>query len=1026
MANTGELVQAFEIALASEVSQDERDRVTKMILDFQVQPEAFPLLLDLIFAFQRPDNAHPKKDVVRQYAISCLARCLARNWKHTLRANGAEEAKAALLNLLRNESNLTIAHTLLRALKPVFKTDCFQWNGLFEFITGLSQSENWEHVEIAMYSITQMIGRLPPASVSENMQWFLQMAMSSLQRIDHPEMVSTAAGLIAVIMIEADDDEVAKLEEPFRAIVMSYGAILQKGDQSEIASFSEKLCFALGAHTLPVSCDELLAILFSFVQVNPVSAYVPIMELVSRHGRKISPDATANLIRQTLEVATALFIGDPNVSIKEMEDSAFIVQTIRQASKSMKKSVFFRAMLSLAMETMKASGASAATIVAAMAIDEVVSVCQAEVSQNMGDLCQFLSNVVSIDHLAAKEVFVETAGDMAKLFEDGENEMATKFIASMCELLGSGQPDLVVLTVKSLTKLLNCCDVPFEQIGRILEVVGGLFDSVPSGDLFACISALVFSGGEDIVPYTEKIFPLLMKATEVSEDADPILRANVIEAMSNMIRFASEKLGSYLDQALNFILQSGRTNDCDIRSAVMAAISNVLVLQLPGFERFAGDIKALIDQYVIEELQSEEANAGADNDNSEEDGNEFVRTQGQINSLTNTALLIKNIFKRAPNLIPSDLGNWPQFCISCMVAFSDDLVVAATLASLYITLKVPENMGPFCKALMDNLEESGTVVGIIFKSITTFMENGVEVPPEVATKVMEVAHTALKRELPCQADDMADDDNTSILNLQKNLYKFYACLATKSPQSFPVTSFIDHGKTNETSFEKSQWVGVLRQLFINNHEQIKGLTRKVIIQAFIENIPVCDFSVVPEPILALKNVYQIAPSEIQPKHLSSAVEFIWQLLEQENDGELNYWVTVTDAISFICVLIRSGSPLVPVEQWLPKILSLLPVRGDDMEAENIYSTIEYLVEQIGQGLGPLVPEVLRVYVLTIGMKEKVLASFRLSEETTQRMLAQMGALLPQSPEERKAVIGGILTDEMSRMRFSQRVPQLAL
>ena len=1023
MASPAELVRAFEVVLAPEVSQEERDRVTNMILEFQVQPQAFPVLTELIAGFQNAANPHPKRDVIRQYAVSCLTRCLARTWKSALRQNGAEEGfKETLLNLLKNESNLTVAHSLIRAYKPVLKSDCYRWNGLFEYITSLSQSENWEHVEVAMYLITQMIQRLPPSVVSENYQWFLQMAMTSLQRMEHPEMVSTAAGLIAVMMLEASGDDVGRLLEPFQAVVSCYGVIMQKGDQSQIASYSEKLCFAVGAHSLPMPCDDILGALFSFVQINPVSAYVPIMDLVRVHGKKISPDATARLIRQTMEVATALFVNDPSASIKDMEDSVFIVQTIRQASKSMKKSVFFKAMLSMAMETMKTSGASPSTIIAAMALDEVVGVCQMEVSQNMGELCSFLSNVVSINHLAAKEVFVETVGDMAKLFEDGENEMATKFVGIMCELLGCGQQELCTLTVKSLTKVLNCCDVKFGQIGQILEAISKLFNSVPSGDLFACISALVFSAGEDIAPYTEKIFPLLMKAAEVAEESDPILRANVVEAMSNVVRFSSDRLGQFLNQALTFILQSGATNDCEIRSAVMAAISNILVLQLPGLEAFAGQIKALIDQYVMEEMQSEEANPAGENDNSEEDGNEFVKTQGQINSLTNTALLIKNIFKRAPNLIPSDLGTWPQFCLSCMVAFSDDLMVAATLASLYITLKVPENMGPFCNALMGNLEESGTVVGVIFKSISTFMENGIEIPGEVANKIMETARAALRGKLPCQGDEIADEDSASVLNLQKNLYKFYACLATKTPQAFPVSEFIDHGKSNESSFEKSQWVGVLRQLFINNHEQLKGVVRKAIIQAFIETIPICDFSVVPEPILALKNVFQIAPSEIQPRHLTTAVEFIWQLLEQDNDGELNYWSTITDAISFICVLIRSGSPLISLEQWLPKILSLLPVRGDDMEAENIYSTLEHLVDQAGGSIASLAPEFIRVYVLTIGMKEKVLASFRLSESTTQRMLTQLAALLPQSPDERKAVINGVLTDEMSQMRFYQRAP----
>jgi hypothetical protein len=99
------------------------------------------------------------------------------------------------------------------------------------------------------------------------------------------------------------------------------------------------------------------------------------------------------------------------------------------------------------------------------------------------------------------------------------------------------------------------------------------------------------------------------------------------------------------------------------------------------------------------------------------------------------------------------------------------------------------------------------------------------------------------------------------------------------------------------------------------------------------------------------------------------------------------------------------------------MLAKLPVRGDEMEADNIYSTLVTLCDAIAP-IDGLVQELIRVYAQTLALKDKILESFHLRPETYTGILAQL-RLLSSHPQYQEVVAASV-SDENSRARFLQR------
>jgi hypothetical protein len=515
------------------------------------------------------------------------------------------------------------------------------------------------------------------------------------------------------------------------------------------------------------------------------------------------------------------------------------------------------------------------------------------------------------------------------------------------------------------------------------------------------IAALVFSAGEEIVPFAPGILRLLLQAVELP---DASLKANAIDALSQLARFAAADLQDSVGAITALILRSAQTDDFEVRAACLSGLSNLLMLGPAALAPFAADVHALIGACIAEDLQPAGDAGGL---------LPFLPSQHQTNCLTNAIILIKHLFKRAPALLPADAGAWLECCARFVDSVADDLSVAAVLASARGALRVGAG-APFFEALPIALESaSGAVIGAALRAVARLLDGGCALPPGAAAQALEVAQAAATHALICQEED-ADDDAGAIVVLV-SAYRFLAAVAARAPDAFPLDWFLARARGIRRNFERSQFIGVLRQFYVSN-AVIPRLHKKFIIKQFLAALPICEGAVLAEPILAVRAVLEREPALLQ-RHVPELMQCLDAVLAREYNGEPHFWTTVTDAVSLLCTILRLQGDEFDAAFWLPRMLAALPVRGDEMEADNIYATVA-AVGETAATVDALAQELIRVYAQTLAMKDSALAALHLRPETYTAIVAQLALLAahPLFPE----VVAAALPDEAARARFLQR------
>lgn len=294
------------------------------------------------------------------------------------------------------------------------------------------------------------------------------------------------------------------------------------------------------------------------------------------------------------------------------------------------------------------------------------------------------------------------------------------------------------------------------------------------------------------------------------------------------------------------------------------------------------------------------------------------------------------------------------------------------------------------------------------------------------TATIEAATKGLSNSLLCQEEfgfiEQGDEDEmvgSEELSLRMNIFRFFAQLATTRTDLFPVNKFLDARKKVKGNFIQSQYIGVLRQFYLNGAEHLYSLPKKVCIKSFIESIEICDFTVIPEPIIALRNVFEREPAVLN-SNISVILSYIFQLVQSEYNGELHYWTTLTNSISFICSVYMTSPQTLDLDEWIPLILMILPVKGDEMEAEHIYSTLLTIVNTNQIDLSIYSEELTKVLAQTLGLKDTIIQSYHLTEQTYQGLVSTVLRLI-SSDAKLKAIVPTIFdSDELSYTRFTQR------
>ena len=611
--------------------------------------------------------------------------------------------------------------------------------------------------------------------------------------------------------------------------------------------------------------------------------------------------------------------------------------------------------------------------------------------QNIGQVIQFVLNNLQIDCLCIQEINLLIIEELSKILQEGQNEVGNQLINSLVPFLDSNESTLLYKSLNSLSKVLSTSDILIDNLEFLLNKIISLYEiGINKSIIFDVLSNLVFSAGPSIINYSEQLYSFIFDAASCDETIDPKLKQNAIEALGNLLRFSGDLLSNVIDESIQLFLNSFEIDDYELKGSIIIALQNLIIIKCSYLENYINNIYNIIE-YCFKLYFDTNTNQSEEDNNEEDEDDENNIQQKQIRLIQDCLLMIKNLFKYMPNLIPEDPILWKDNCLKIINSPFEDLQSSSILALTYIWIYFYKNnifLNDFIEYLIVTIkDEKPLTKAMSFKAIVRILEQKINIDENIIEKGIESSLEELIKEENGQSE-VTDSE----LSLNVNLYRFLAIVATYFSNLFPINQFLDHGKSvfhEGSSFLKSQYLGVLRQLYISNGKSFKAIYKNYIIKFFLDGLDSCDFSSIPESILALKNVLEIEPRLIN-ENISEILNHIENLFNSEFDGELHYYSTITDSISLILTLFKVYPNLIDLDYYLPLILTFLPVKGDEIEAEFIYSTLLNLNNDFYNNYLELF---LKSYLLTLNLNDEQLKIFKLKDETFNNLINRTKKLI---------------------------------
>ena len=319
--------------LSPETPQQEREEALNMISSFYENPHSVLILLQQM--------STEENESIRHLSAIGLGRSLNLNWKkHILNSEYSEVVKEQLIKNYMNESNTVIRHRLIYSSRPVLRTDSEKWPQFFQMISELtSNGSHLNNIEFALYAISHLIPNLAPNTVSHYLNLFIGLIMNSFVT-DNQELISTACGLCSVLLASdgLTKEELPLFVEPFQKMLEIFANSLSSGDDKYIIKITEKICFAMSKSQIPIPIENVLQFLLNdCVNIHPIYAYGPIIDLISAHGGELI-SMLDQIIQVTLSVASNLLVYG---TYEENENSMYVLLAIEKSAATMKEKTFF-------------------------------------------------------------------------------------------------------------------------------------------------------------------------------------------------------------------------------------------------------------------------------------------------------------------------------------------------------------------------------------------------------------------------------------------------------------------------------------------------------------------------------------------------------------------------------------------------------------------------------------------------------------------------------------------------------------
>ena len=983
-----EIVPLFEAALSPEITDEQRRENTMAIMEICSNPElTFPIIeiLGTEGVFQ---NRKVKISVA-----SALKQSLLKLWEENFQGqeSGAAMKQQIPLVFQQEINDSQIISNISTAIIPIIRTDAGEWPELLEFIsTSLGKEEIVNNTE-CLSSIAAIEADIAESAPDEALGAFYESFIHVLKlclekRAQNIELCNVSAPILASLFERINSEPGEDLVEIFTEMFSVFVELLNTTDFL-LTKLSNAIAVAFNSKNLSGYALEALTTLLGlasseeFNTNNYTHLFMSIEGIITAYPEQI----TEELIQEFFQVSY-------NCAIRSDDDtqSKFIANTIETACRG------FDSFYGILMENLRSIDES--TDNRSMYISILFFTFSLEanvvyVMQELSDIIELISAFLETEYNDVKLMTLALCKELCDNFMPEQNEFAAEIIEKLVKSLESSEQDIIIAALRALSSAFHSGRMPTSVIAPTLEAIIAIIQSVEDetptqllNEATHTAAMIISSVQEEIIPFVEALFPIINKGAEVGEDVDAIRKADCLIALSQMIRYANEQLGENAPGLIQLLLEVGKTEDDYLRQAIVDSFGNLVVVKAPDLENHVEEITELLDFCFGVNVFS------PDEENPEE--TDLVR-ESAIECLKDALGLIKEIYKEMPSIAPADdpMHYADGVLIIGEDAPSDELVFPAMAAAAYILIRTgSEEVGGRVFEIIGNALNGKSCLAAAgafhclriltkckFEQVTALFEN-----------VIPAALNALLHKLPCQTenegeeDEEEDDEEDGDFYLIEPVFKFLNEVNKNYPAAIEPLSIVQIGNKVMNNFvptQKQCYMSLCKTLYLR--PDTPAIAKKVIVQQVINGVTECNFTVYPEALVTALTIFNIDPSI----DLEKISEKLTEIFDNEPTGERYYWVTAAHAASFICAMMDKSPADFDFETWVPAILSKMPMKGDKLPAEYVYSHLVHMAQST-----ELCPEeFIRVFALILGQTDKEIEIQGISQATIQGMVQYVKA-----------------------------------
>ncbi|KAK8842709.1 hypothetical protein M9Y10_025570 [Tritrichomonas musculus] len=928
-----------------------------------------------------------------------------------LRSNNEQSALNNLLQILSMEENPEISLLIITSLAPVFKEVGDSWAELTQLLAALFVSNNPTHINIGLQLMSDFLPYASTGFVSQylpTIAQFLQLALNS----DNSDILVYGVQLFSSLL--QTEIPISQFSETFLTIFRRSLEIFHKflidDDMDNGSKISNSISKMLKSDPLISPAPELYKLLLQLLSDTSISKdthhlpLFPIKELIKYYGSELQeffPQSSQLFIliasRQFNDVGF-FYLDGPLSIIPLFEHMANSVSDPKQ---------FIAFVLQNSCQTDNIPQ-SFASICAFLGISE--SECD-EFENFCSQIVEYSFEKLKLQNMTLTQAILKLLFTM----NEQQGVPMTKYANVMNSLAFSlyqahSDEDLVHSSLDLICSIYDNDDI---ESSFVIESLPNLIQAyqqaslVIKPDFMKCISRSIFACGEDSAVFADTLLPIVYQGCHSNLEEEVDNRAKCIEALGALLSYVPEKCQDIYEDSIKMILTAASDSNIGLCSIGLKALINVIKInqgQLP-IDFSTAAIQAATNAM---KLKIPEGDVHIEDDSC------YSIEEIIVLGLKLLFFLLKyceescrKIESGLPTLIESSFTSKPIIQIAAMKA-----------AAYYIIKFNPEQTNVY-DYLFNNIVQSKDNEIVIasfntFKKLLWKSKSRLLIPNLERFTMASLA--CLAHQLPFQEGSFEYIENVSEM-----LSNFIESIIILQTHTFPGQKFIEtvSAVIENVSIKESFAILDVLATFI----KYDGFVTNEILSFALNKLQLCDFSHGPEPIIFIHSLIKYKPELLADK-IDPIIQFFLQQLSVEEVSLKFYWPTIMNIISAIFTLMLSNTFIneaIKSDQCIMLILSKLPVKGDYVEACNIYQSILDFIRIKGKNITPFIPEILRVFVQTLAFSPRKFEKINFDLPLFEKIVTGVKYIFQSYPQLQQQVPEILNNDNVKYNHFISRL-----